>query len=176
MFGILDDPEHVEDLVQETFIGEVLRPKVEAFATELANSAWKRRVELDRQISVNIPDFDYNRLASVDRNVLRLALVELLDYGYIPPNVTLNEAIELAKKYSTAESGKFVNGVLGSLLKNTDKANFDEKTAPKDPDQGVREKVVKAPPAEPEIEEIEPDAEEIKWGRRFGVWKTKSDE
>lgn len=176
MFGILDDPEHVEDLVQETLIGEVLRPKVEAFATELANSAWSRRVELDRKISATVSDFKYTRLASVDKNVLRLALVELLNYDFIPPNVTLNEAIELAKKYSTAESGKFVNGVLATLLKDTDKANFDEKTAPKDPDQGVREKVVKEMPVEPEVEEIEPDAEEIKWGKRFGVWKTKSGE
>lgn len=162
--------------MQEVVIGEVLRPRLEQFATELATSVWSRRVELDRRISVVIPDFDYTRLALVDRNVLRLALLEFLDYDYIPPNVTMNEAIELAKKYSTSDSGRFVNGVLASVLKDTPKANFDEKSAPKDPDQGVREKVVRTKAAEPEVEELQPDADELKWGRRFGTWKTRSDE
>ncbi|BCU81592.1 N utilization substance protein B [Polycladomyces abyssicola] len=56
------------------------------------------------------------RLAIVDRAVLRMALYELMFEEEIPPGVTLNEAVELAKAYSTEESGKFVNGVLGAIV------------------------------------------------------------
>lgn len=142
------------------------------FARALASGTWKGRVALDRAISPKIPDYDYGRLAAVDRNVMRLALYELNEYPYIPPAVTINEAVEMAKKYSTAESGKFVNGVLGTLLASSPKASFDAKTAPADPDLGEAERIFHAPKVEIEEETVEADSEQGKIVNRFG-WTIK---
>lgn len=57
------------------------------------------------------------RMANIDRNILRMALYEILFIEDIPPSVSINEAIELAKKYSTEESGRFINGVLGNVVR-----------------------------------------------------------
>ncbi|MBU7007639.1 transcription antitermination factor NusB [Phosphitispora fastidiosa] len=64
-------------------------------------------------------DWDMERMAGVDRSILRMALYEIC-YSEIPPNVAVNEAIELGKTFSTAESGKFINGILGRVVKNLD--------------------------------------------------------
>lgn len=172
----LDDEEQSEDLVKNVILSEATSALIFKFATDLANGTWRGRVQLDRAISAAIPDYDFSRLALVDRSIMRLALFELQEYPYIPPAVTLNEAIEMAKKYSTTESGKFVNGVLHTLLKQTDKANYDAATAPKDPDLGEIEKILRTP--EPVIEEetVQAESEEGKIAKRYGVWKLKGEE
>lgn len=146
------------------------------FATSLAEGTWRGRVAIDRMISAAIPDYEFSRLALIDRSILRLALFELQNYPYIPPAVTLNEAIEMAKKYSTTESGKFVNGVLHTLLGQTEKANYDQKTAPVDPDLGEMEKISKNPVAVIEEETVQADSEEGKIASRYGVWKNRRDD
>jgi N utilization substance protein B len=88
----------------------------------------------------------------------------------MPPAVSIDEAIEIAKKYSTAESGKFVNGVLGRLLKSSDKANWDPKTAPKE----FREEVVREVVEEPVEETVDAESDEGKDARRFGQWIVSS--
>jgi len=62
-----------------------------------------------------VENWEFGRIALIDRLILRLALCELLHFDEIPPKVTINEAIDLAKKYSTSQSGRFVNGILDSL-------------------------------------------------------------
>src|SRR5690349_7281417 len=91
-----------------------------------------------------IPDYDFNRIAAIDGNILRIAAYELFFEPGIPPAVTINEAIEIAKKYSTAESGKFVNGILGRLLADSPKANWDPASAPAEE--------IEEPSTEPEYE------------------------
>lgn len=148
------------------------------FATELATRTWENRSSLDRQISPLLRGYSLDRLAAVDRNLLRMSLAELLYFPGIPPAVTINEAIEIARKYSTAESGKFVNGVLGSALQNTDKANWDPENAPAEfQDYGPEE----AP--EVEEEEVEIVAEpliaaspEAKRLARIGGWTLKTED
>ncbi len=71
-----------------------------------------------KQVSI---DWDLERMADVDRNIIRLALYEICFASEVPPNVAVNEAIELGKTYSTAESGKFINGILGKVLEQLDK-------------------------------------------------------
>ncbi|OAA31723.1 antitermination protein NusB [Kosmotoga arenicorallina S304] len=73
--------------------------------------------ELDRVISSHLINWTFDRLTAVDKNVLRLGTYELLYELDIPIEVTLNEAIELAKKYGSVEDGKFVNGVLDRIAK-----------------------------------------------------------
>ncbi len=85
---------------------------VRAFAETLAKSVVQHREELDLKIKAYAKNWDFHRIAVVDRNILRLAIYELLFREDIPPVVSINEAIELAKKFSTEDSGRFVNGIL----------------------------------------------------------------
>jgi N utilization substance protein B len=77
----------------------------------------EHREELDRIIAGLASGWKLERIANVDRNVLRLALYEIEHRPEIPTSVSVNEAVEVAKKYSTEDSGKFVNGILGSYVR-----------------------------------------------------------
>ena len=170
------DEEQSSDLTKGIELNDATQELVFKFATSLAEGTWRGRVAIDRMISEAIPDYEFSRLALIDRSIMRLALYELQNYPYIPPAVTLNEAIEMAKKYSTTESGKFVNGVLHTLLKQTPKAEYDQKTAPVDPDLGEMEKISKTPAPVLEEETVQADSEEGKIASRYGVWKNRRDE
>ena len=85
------------------------------FAVELARGAWQNRAELDAIIVKYASGWTLERMANADRNLLRLALYEVIYREDIPQSVSINEAVELAKKYSTADSAKFINGILGSF-------------------------------------------------------------
>lgn len=83
-----------------------------SFADALIRGVLEHREELDQQIQRYAQNWDLHRMAVVDRNVLRLAIYEMLYRDDIPPIVSINEAVDIAKKYSTEDSGKFVNGIL----------------------------------------------------------------
>lgn len=85
------------------------------FTAALLESVEARGPEIDGLIGQAAIDWDLDRMAVVDRNVLRLAVAELLDRPEVPTAVILNEAVELASAYSTDDSGRFVNGVLATL-------------------------------------------------------------
>jgi transcription antitermination factor NusB len=85
------------------------------FATELVDGVRRHRGDLDRRIAALAAHWSLERMAPVDRNILRLAGFELLHGRDVPVRVALNEAIELGKRYSTAQSGAFVNGILDRL-------------------------------------------------------------
>jgi N utilization substance protein B len=85
------------------------------FAETLINGVLASRDEIDVQIKALIENYSFERLATVDRNVLRLAAYELAHASDVPAAVILNEAIEVAKMLSAGESGSFVNGILHKL-------------------------------------------------------------
>ena len=87
------------------------------YAEELVRGSLEHLGEIDARITALTPDWTPERQAAVDRNILRLAAYELLYRPDAPVAAVVNEAVELAKKYSTAESGRFVNGVLGALAR-----------------------------------------------------------
>ena len=92
-----------------------LRPAskpIRDFAVPLVEGVLKHRVETDERISRYTENYELNRLAVVDRNILRLAIYEMLHRHDIPPVVSINEAIEIAKRFGTEESSRFVNGIL----------------------------------------------------------------
>ncbi|HVF10845.1 MAG TPA: transcription antitermination factor NusB [Abditibacteriaceae bacterium] len=91
--------------------------EVWSFATELARGAWESHAELDAIIVRYAAGWTLDRMANADRNLLRLALYEILHRPEIPQSVSINEAVELAKTYSTADSAKFINGILGSFAR-----------------------------------------------------------
>jgi transcription antitermination protein NusB len=88
-----------------------------AFTESLVSRATEKHEEIDRTITQVSRTWRLDRMAKVDRNILRLAVAELLFFPEIPARVTINEAVELAKRYGAAESPAFVNGLLDSALK-----------------------------------------------------------
>jgi len=110
-------PEKV-DVALAAFWEQNDEPKnVREFANDLIKGALEKLPEVDAKIRTLADNWDFERLAAVDRNILRLAVYEMLFRPEIPPVVSINEAIEIAKKFSTAESGKFVNGLLDRVKK-----------------------------------------------------------
>lgn len=89
--------------------------EVRDFATKLVTGAHEKLSYIDNLLKKYADNWDISRLAAVDRNILRFAIYELLFLDDVPPRVTINEAIEIAKKYSTADSGKFINGILDRI-------------------------------------------------------------
>jgi len=107
---------HDEDggLVQKEKLGSTDR-EILGFATRLAEGTLQHRDEIDRKLQTVTRNWDLRRMAIVDRNVLRMAVYELMFCGDVPPKVAINEAIEIGKKFSTANSGGFVNGILDRI-------------------------------------------------------------
>jgi len=95
-----------------------LSPAARKFCDGLLRGWMARHEEVDNFIRQNAHNYEFGRLSAVDRNILRLGCYELLDCPEVPPAVVINEAIEIAKKFSTSESGKFVNGVLDNIRKS----------------------------------------------------------
>ena len=85
------------------------------FAEPLIRGTIEHRDEADEQIKKAAVNWDLHRIAVVDRNILRLAIYEMLHRDDIPPVVSINEAVDIAKKFSTPDSGKFVNGILDKV-------------------------------------------------------------
>jgi N utilization substance protein B len=88
---------------------------IRLFADPLIRGTIEQRTEVDALIQKVAKNWDIRRMAIVDRNVLRLAIFEMLHRTDIPPVVAINEAIEIAKRFSTEDSGKFVNGILDKI-------------------------------------------------------------
>jgi len=116
-FGSARPEEALADLLADQPLAE----GATAFAQRLFAST-RRRVEwANAAIAELAVNWNINRIAAVDRVILRMALVELDEFPDTPVKVVLNEAIELAKKFSTAESSAFVNGILDAWVKRNDR-------------------------------------------------------
>jgi len=104
-----------------------------SFAKKLADGVVKKKADLDMIIGKAAPEWPIDKIANVDRNVLRLGLYELIfaDRKEVPAKVAINESIELAKSFGGETSGKFVNGVLGAVYKELGEPGKDEVRTPK---------------------------------------------
>ncbi len=114
-------PEHREAL--EPFLDDALRGKpggteARAYALKLVDGVLAHQPAIDGLIREAARNWDLERMAGVDRTVLRLGCYELLHEPEVPVKVSLNEAIELAKRFSTESSGAFVNGILDRIRKD----------------------------------------------------------
>jgi transcription antitermination protein NusB len=92
-----------------------IEPAAQAFAKELVTAATERAPEIDELITSSSKNWRIDRMSRVDRNILRLGACELLAFKDVPVKVVINEAVELAKRFGTAESSAFVNGVLDRI-------------------------------------------------------------
>ena len=88
---------------------------VRLFADKLIRGTIEHRDELDTRIKQHAQNWDLHRMAVVDRNILRMAIYEMYYREDIPPIVSINEAVDIAKRFSTPDSGKFVNGLLDKI-------------------------------------------------------------
>ncbi len=88
---------------------------IRLFAEPLIQGVLENREKLDNEIKKHAKNWDLHRMAAVDRNILRLAIYEMLFREDIPPVVSINEAVEIAKLFSTDDSGRFVNGILDKV-------------------------------------------------------------
>lgn len=96
---------------------EEVHPEAIAYARQLCHEAWTRRERLDELIATVSDHWQVYRMAVVDRNILRLALYELMECSDVPPRVVFDEAVELGREFGTVESPQFINGVLDALGK-----------------------------------------------------------
>ncbi len=94
---------------------------VKEFAAGLVSGTMENLKKIDEVIARHTDNWEISRMAKVDRNIIRVAAYELLFRDDIPPKVSINEAVDIAKKYGDMESGKFVNGVLDSIKGEIDK-------------------------------------------------------
>jgi len=96
---------------------EDTEPDVREFADAITAGVLKNKETIDKLITKHATNWQLKRMAVIDRNILRFASYELLYREDIPPKVSINEAIDIAKKYGDNESGKFVNGILDKINK-----------------------------------------------------------
>ncbi len=128
-------PEIIEHNIQE------FAPGLEEtdFIKSLVNGALEKIEQIDKIIEKAAPQWPINQIAMVDRSVLRLGIYELL-FGKrdeVPPKVAINEAIELAKSFGGDASGKFVNGVLGTIYREIGEPGKDDAPPKKESDQNL---------------------------------------
>src|SRR3990170_6936191 len=107
----------------EFFKDKEIEDDTKEFAIRLKDAVIAHLEEIDAIIKKKTKGWTLKRMAVVDRNVLRFAICEMMYFPDIPPKVTINEAIEIAKKYGSEDSGQFVNGILDSIYKEECKVN-----------------------------------------------------
>jgi N utilization substance protein B len=116
----IDQSNHSIDVILEDRLAEVepVDEQIRRFIFELANGVLKLKDELDQELARYAPEWPVDQVAIIDRNILRIALWEMLFTEDTPIKVIINEAIELGKLYGSDSTSRFVNGVLGSLVEN----------------------------------------------------------
>ena len=107
------DPESTLSWLKEEFS---LPEESLSFARELISGVLANKEQLDALIQTYAPSWPVEQLSAIDRNILRLAIFEILLDNKVPPKAAINEAVELAKAFGSDNSAKFVNGVLGSII------------------------------------------------------------
>ena len=131
-FGRLDK-DAVKAALDRNIVEFAPDSKDRPFMENLLNQVVEKKTDLDTLIEKAAPDWPIEKISTVDRNILRIGLAELLfaDRSEVPPKVAINEAIELAKSFGGDTSGRFVNGVLGAVYKEMGEPGKDEKPKPK---------------------------------------------
>jgi N utilization substance protein B len=104
-----------ETVIERALCGTEFTEENSSFVREIISGAVKNREEIDKEIKRLAPSWPVDQLAIIDRNILRLAIFEILYDNKVPVKVAVNEAVELAKTFGSENSAKFINGVLGAV-------------------------------------------------------------
>lgn len=117
MFAHQLNPQADMEMLIETILGmEKLSKSAKKFFRELLDSALKREALADTIIAQVAQNWNINRISSVDRNILRMAIAEFIDFPDISCEITMDEVIEIAKAYGSEKSPKFINGILDASM------------------------------------------------------------
>ena len=137
-------PEQIQLFIQRRLLGD---RKMTEFTEGLIAGVKQHRPQIDKLISEVAENWRLDRMAAIDRNILRLGAYEMLHHPEVPPKVAINEALELAKRFSTAQSSRFVNGILDRVLQSqtSEAASPESKKVP-----GIAEFAEPAGSADPE--------------------------
>ncbi len=119
----LTGSEVTDEIVEEFWEGNDEDEEVREFTGGIVKTTRKNLREIDETIKRAAEHWSLERMAAIDRNILRAATCELLYRSDIPPSVVINEAIEIARKYSTEDSAPFINGILDRIAKAVRPAN-----------------------------------------------------
>ena len=163
LYQLEQNPGQGPDEVSQFILRRLREPKLCAFANALVGGVLEHQPRIDALISEVAENWRLDRMAAIDRNILRLGAYELLYCNDVPTKVAINEALELAKRYSTAQSSRFVNGILdrlqaaGSAQLAKQAAEAESATAPKIEELEVPEAVDPSTSHEP-LPEPEPPA------------------
>lgn len=109
---------NLEEALKYTFEDDEFPDEVKEFSFMLVKGVMSNLPEIDKAINHSTNNWSLERITNIDRSILRIAIYELLHLNNIPKSVSINEAVELAKKYGTKSSFSFVNGVLGKINKD----------------------------------------------------------
>ena len=117
------NPDNLDQALADFWNDEEKKPseRDQTYVNEMVHGVIEKRREIDRTISKYTENWDVDRLGVLDRTVMRVAVYEMLFRSDIPPVVSINEAVEIAKAYISKESGRFVNGVLDRIQKELDR-------------------------------------------------------
>jgi len=135
-----DPPQHVID----TILGELKERNADFdFAQSLFLKTITHQSDIDKRIKTRTEHWEFHRIALIDKLLLRMAVCELLYFADIPPKVSINEAIEIAKEFSTDGSGTFINGVLDAILSDMKKEGALKKSG-----RGLVDSAISAKPTD----------------------------
>ncbi|MGB2804805.1 MAG: transcription antitermination factor NusB [Candidatus Zixiibacteriota bacterium] len=112
------DPEQIAD---EIISPSLIKPEAKEFSRLLFLKTVENVKEIDKLIKGNAKSWDFSRIATIEKNILRMGICEFLHFDDVPSTISIDEAIELAKKYAEKDSKNFVNAVLDSVLKGMEK-------------------------------------------------------
>ncbi|HID38245.1 MAG TPA: transcription antitermination factor NusB [Calditrichaeota bacterium] len=115
LYALELNPLPVQEAVNR--LGAKYKKNASEFALQLIEKTWLERNGLDEEIKGYLVNWDIARVALIDRLLLRIAITEFMHFEDIPPEVTINEMIELSKKYGTDNSKRFINGLLDNVIK-----------------------------------------------------------
>jgi N utilization substance protein B len=115
------------DIMFEDLLQDVDDEEAKEFVKSLTLLTIKHRDEYDEMIKQVVKNWEIDRIAVIDRLLIRMATCEMLHFPEIPTKVSINEVIEIAKRYSTDQSDKFINGVLDAILKRLKQENRIQK-------------------------------------------------
>ncbi len=114
------DDEDIDASIEAHLRSETKDAEVTAFAQKLASGTIEHRARIDATIVAAAQNWQLRRMALVDRNIIRMAVYEMLYVDDVPAKVSINEAIEMGKRYSTQQSGAFINGILDRIRREHD--------------------------------------------------------
>jgi N utilization substance protein B len=113
------DPPAIPEALEQFWAMRESSARTRQFATELIHGVLEKHDAIDEHIKKVTANYELHRIAPVDRNILRVAIYEMLYSSEVPPVVCINEAIEIAKRFGSEDSGRFVNGILDRLKEET---------------------------------------------------------